>query len=186
MPTQVCLSYPIARPAIAALCSVPPSGNGKSTIRVIRRLLVDAYRITVGFVFKRVTTDALICRQCLLLWWGTEGIDADLARYQGYFDRDSKVTLDVTDLSKKLPSRNLDDRGRAPFVNDLPPCLVVGATDDFIVDRVANAETAAYYGLDDDGTVYVDSPHDVMLGRNWRNGADVLKKWIEEKVVGGK
>jgi hypothetical protein len=180
---------------IVSMCSVPPSGNGKSTMRVVRRSLKDAYRITVGFVLKKVNTDASICRQC---FFGGEpkhlddnnpttvddlGVsDDDLARYQSYFARDSKATLDVSDLSRRLPSKHTDKDGRAPFVNDLPPCLVVGATDDFIVDQVANEETAKYYGLEK--PIYVDSPHDVMLTRKWENGAKVLKTWIEENVLG--
>jgi pimeloyl-ACP methyl ester carboxylesterase len=175
---------------IASLCSVPPSGNGKSTLRLMRRSLRDAYQITVGFVLKKVNTDVSICRQC---FFGGEakvdgtiddfGVsDDDIVRYQGYFARDSKIVLDVSDLSRRLPSKHVDDNGRAPFVTYLPPCLVVGAKDDFIVDEVANMETAKYYGVD--CPVYVDSPHDIMLTRKWQNGALVLKEWIENKVLG--
>jgi Alpha/beta hydrolase family len=176
---------------IASICSVPPSGNGKSTMRVLRRSFRDAYRITVGFVLKKVNTDVSICRDC---FFGGEpkvlddsslddfGVSAeDVTRYQGYFERDSKATLDVSDLSRRLPSKDVDKQGRAPFVSDLPPCLVVGANDDFIVDRVANLETANYYGLEK--PIYVDSPHDVMLGRKWKNGAQTLHHWIEQEVL---
>jgi hypothetical protein len=176
---------------IASLCSVPPTGNVPGTFRTLRRSIRDAYRITVGFVLKKVNTDASICRQCFfggepkILEDGTAddfGVsDEDVARYQSYFERDSKAVLDVSDLSKRLPAKNADGNGRAPFVRDLPPCLVVGAKDDFIVDEVANKETATYYGLDD--PIYVDSPHDVMLTRKWQNGADVLKEWIQEKIL---
>ena len=176
---------------MASMCSVAPSGNGKSTMRVMWRSLKDAYRITVGFVAKRVNTDASICRQCFfggepkLLEDGTlddMGVsDEELARYQSYFERDSKAVLDVMDLSKVLPSKEVDKEGRAPFAQELPPCLVVGASDDFIVDNVAVMETTKYYGLDE--PVYVDSPHDVMMTRKWRNGADALKAWIEQDVL---
>jgi alpha-beta hydrolase superfamily lysophospholipase len=176
---------------IVSVCSVAPSGNGPSTMRVLRRSFKDAYRITVGFVLKKVNTDPSICRQC---FFGGKPIvmddstiddlgvsDEDLARYQSYFERDSRATLDVMDLSKQLPSRRVDKEGRAPFVNDLPPSLVIGATDDFIVDQVANEETAKYYGLDK--PTFVDSPHDIMLTRKWENGAKVLESWIEENVL---
>jgi hypothetical protein len=173
---------------IISMCSVPPSGNGKSTIRVIRRSFTDAYRITIGFVLKKVITDESICRQCFFGGDGGDGDDNidiednisgnDIKRYQSYFERDSKATLDVTDLSKVLPSKNVDTHtGRASFVSKLPPCLVIGATDDFIVDEISNMETANYYGIDE--PVYIDSPHDVMLGPKWRNGANTLKDWIE-------
>lgn len=174
---------------IATFCSTPPSGNGPSTFRVIHRSLRDAYRITVGFVLKKVNTDASICRQC---FFGGEVIrddggnivndhgvtDDDVERYQTYFTRDSKAVLDVSDLSRCLPSKSTDANGRAPFVTQLPPCLVVGAQDDFIVDTIGNQESATYYGLEE--TVFIDSPHDVMLGKNWKAGADVLKEWLEK------
>lgn len=176
---------------IVTFCSTPPSGNGPATLRVLRRSLRDAYRITVGFVLKKVTTDASICRDCFFggpVECDEDGnvkndhgvSDDDVARYQTYFALDSQVVLDVSDLSKRLPSKQTNEEGRASFVADLPPCLVVGAQDDFIVDEVGNRETAKYYGLDE--PVFVDSPHDVMLGKNWRNGALVLKEWLEKEV----
>ena len=187
------------------MCSVPPSGNGPSTMRVIRRSLKDALIITVGFVFKKVVTNEAICRQCF--FGGNDnndleedqenyqnGIsDADLKRYQHYFAQDSKVTLDITDLSNVLPSKHVvvvdvDDTsdtsndtrkaGQAPFAADLPPCFVMGATDDFIVDTVSNMETARYYGVDH--PIYIDSYHDVMLGSKWKKGAHILHEWLEE------
>lgn len=177
---------------IATFCSTPPSGNGPSTFRVIRRSLRDAYRITIGFVAKKVNTDTSICRQC---FFGGEVIrdddgniindhgvtDEDVARYQEHFLKDSKIVLDVADLSRRLPSELVDTNGKAPFVSDLPPCIVVGAKDDFIVDAIGNQETASYYGLDE--PVFVDSPHDVMLGKNWKEGANILREWIEQTVV---
>ena len=176
---------------IVSMCSVPPSGNSKTTMRYLRRSLIDTYRITVGFVLKKVITDDSICREC---FFGGEpqvldddnstiiddfGVsEEDLKRYQSYFERDSKATLDVSDLAKRAPSKTADAEGRAPFIADLPPCLVIGAKDDFIVDEIANIETATYYGVDK--PVYIDSPHDVMVGRKWRNGANALNEWIKE------
>jgi len=188
-PTKLKLSDMFS--GIATFCSTPPSGNGPSTFRVLRRSLRDAYRITVGFVAKKVNTDSSICRQC---FFGGEVVrdddgniindhgvsDDDVARYQEHFTKDSKIVLDVSDLSRRLPSKLVDGNGRAPFTSDLPPCLVVGAKEDFIVDGVGNQETASYYGLEE--PIFVDSPHDVMLGKNWKKGADVLKEWIEQAV----
>ena len=77
---------------IVSMSSVPPSGNSKTTMRYLRRSLIDTYRITVGFVLKKVITDDSICREC---FFGGEkqvledstiddfGVsDEDLARYQ--------------------------------------------------------------------------------------------------------
>jgi hypothetical protein len=74
-----------------------------------------------------------------------------------------------------------DKNGRAPFVDQLPPALVMGAKDDFLVDEIGLEETAAYFGLEQ--PLIVDSPHDVMLGAKWRNGADALDAWLAASII---
>lgn len=130
--------------------------------------------------------------------------DDDVQRYMGYFARDSAATIDMLDFAKQAPSFAAVEGGRAPFLvmNEkesdgiqkqkqeirIPPRLVIGATRDFIVDSTANQETAEYFTSNIDQravpVVEVDSPHDVMLGANWRNGAIALEKWLEQEVVG--
>jgi pimeloyl-ACP methyl ester carboxylesterase len=185
---------PLKRPfsGVVTICSVPPSGNGKMTMRFLRRSLVASWKITAGFAMKKCLTDASLCRQ---LFFGGEtfvkddgtiedyGVsDADVQRYQSYFARDSAATIDLLDLAKKLPSATTNADGRAAFVDDsFPPCLVMGASDDYLVDREGLEETARYFGLDE--PIIVDSPHDVMLGSKWENAASALKHWLQETVV---
>ncbi len=171
---------------IVMMCSVPPSGNGKMTMRYLRRSLMDSYKITIGFAMKRCLKNEDLCRQ--LFFGGSKKVlpdgsiddygvsDDDIKRFQQYFARDSKATIDILDLSKKLPSLQAID-GRAPFVNELPPCMVLGATGDFIVDKEGVDETATYFGVD--RPVIVDSPHDVMLGGKWENAAKELSCWLQ-------
>ncbi|GAX28414.1 hypothetical protein FisN_4Hh395 [Fistulifera solaris] len=176
---------------IVMMCSVPPSGNGKMTMRYLKRSLIDSWKITAGFAMKRVLTNDVLCRE---LFFGgmikaredgsveDYGIpDADVHRYQAYFARDSAATIDLLDLAKQLPSSATTSDGRASFVAQLPPCLVMGATDDMVVDREGIDETAKYFGLDD--YKMIDSPHDVMLGAKWQNAATALHQWIEDKVL---
>jgi len=196
---------------VVTICSVPPSGNGKMTLRYLRRSWRASWRITVGFAMKKCLTSTDLCRQ---LFFGGDKVvvetaagdendgtttkakivvddhglsDEDVERYQSYFARDSKATIDLIDLNKILPSSETDDSGRANFLQPsaaargnytLPPCLVMGAKDDYIVDREGLEETARYFGLVE--PLIVDSPHDVMLGRKWKNGAEALKTWLEE------
>lgn len=175
---------------MVTMCSVPPSGNGKMTLRYLRRSWMDSWKITAGFALKRCLTNQVLCRQ--LFFGGDKKIgdkgeviedygisDSDIQRYQTFFDEDSKSTIDLMDLAKQLPSFTAVD-GKAPFVERLPPCLVMGATDDMIVDREGLAETATYFGLE--GYQLVDSPHDVMLGTKWRNAADALDAWISTTI----
>jgi pimeloyl-ACP methyl ester carboxylesterase len=161
---------------VSLLCSVPPSGNGKMTMRFLLRSPIDSWKITSGFVIKKAITDKSICRTLFF----DDGIsEEEIEQYQQYFKRDAIATIDLIDLGKQLPSALVDRRtGRAPFVNKLPSTsLVVAAADDFIVDLEGSKECARYFGLDD--PIIVDSPHDVMLGQKWKNGADAILDWLQ-------
>ena len=56
--------------------------------------------------------------------------------------------------------------------------MVLGATRDFIVDSEGVEETARYFGVS--SPIFVDSPHDVMLGRNWEYSAEALATWLRD------
>jgi pimeloyl-ACP methyl ester carboxylesterase len=215
------LSPPVAADAAAAtapppivgvvtMCSVPPSGNGRMTLRYLRRSWKQSWKITAGFALKQCCDDAALCRD---LFFGGGGdnddndnsqavSDDDLKRYQAYFRRDSEATIDLVDLAKQLPIAKVSKMdGTAPFVSMLPPCLVVGASRDSIVDREGVLETARYFGVllpsseedndtneddtskDESGLVIVESPHDVMLGNDWRNGARAIERWLSRHVL---
>ena len=203
---------------VVTFCSVPPSGNGKVTMRYLRRSLIDSWKITAGIAMKRCLHNARLCRQ---LFFGGDVVvveepqdygattttrvvddhglsDADIERFQSYFARDSTAVIDILDLSRHLPSKatnaqtgralflsdasavsSLDGEGNASTVLSQLPVLVVGATQDFLVDQEALEETAQYFGLDG-LPLLVDSPHDVMLGAKWRNGADALSSWLSQ------
>mmetsp|Transcript_11710 Transcript_11710/g.17050 ORF Transcript_11710/g.17050 Transcript_11710/m.17050 type:complete len:468 (+) Transcript_11710:144-1547(+) len=169
---------------VALLCSVPPSGNTAMTARTMKRSLKDSWDITSGLAMKQVTSDVNLCRR--LFFGGSSGIDdmgisnADIRRYQKLFKKDSVVSLDLVDLQRKLPSSRTNNQGMAIYAYDLPPCLVVGASDDRIVDVEGVIESATYLGVPN--PVFVESSHDVMLGRRWRNCADLLLQWLDAAV----
>jgi hypothetical protein len=172
---------------VGLLCSVPPSGNGPMTLRYLLRSFKDSYKITVGFAMKKAIVDKTLCRE--LFFGGDEvesGIsDEQLEKYQSYFERDTVATIDLRDLAGKLPSKLVDKTsGKAPFADDLRSLalkpFVLGATGDFIVDKEGVIETCKYMGLDvQEDVKMIDSPHDVMLGAKWMNGAEAILKWIE-------
>eukprot|EP00815_Leptocylindrus_aporus_P001515 CAMPEP_0116072140 /NCGR_PEP_ID=MMETSP0322-20121206/14293_1 /TAXON_ID=163516 /ORGANISM="Leptocylindrus danicus var. apora, Strain B651" /LENGTH=291 /DNA_ID=CAMNT_0003560813 /DNA_START=339 /DNA_END=1214 /DNA_ORIENTATION=+ len=170
---------------LALLSSVPPSGNGKMTLRFLTRSLKTSWKITAGFAFKQAITDASLCRELFFespTDFGDKrnGLsDEDIVRVQTKFRRDSAATIDLVDLSKKLPSDNTID-GIANFIYEKKfehPSLVVGAYDDFIVDKEGLRESALYLGIENE-IVMIDSSHDVMLGLKWRNGAEALENWL--------
>lgn len=170
----------------ALFCSVPPSGNGKMTLRFLRESLRNSWKITAGLAMKKCITDSDLCRD---LFFSTKddptgGIsDEDINRFQSYFARDTVAIINLDDLAKQLPSAACDSNGQAPFVtqSNFVPALVVGAQDDFIVDKVGVEETATFFGLQ--SPTFIDSAHDVMLGSKWRNGAEVLIKWLSDEVM---
>lgn len=164
---------------VASLCSVPPSGNGKMILRFLKRSLVDSWKITTGLAMKKCITDEKLCRE-LFFDEDDDGIsNEDLKRFQGYFMRDTIATIDLANLAKQLPINHVNGNGKAVFLPNQLPSLVIGAKDDFIVDDVGVQETAKYYGVE---PVFVDSPHDIMLGSKWFNGANALKRWLEDEV----
>ena len=56
--------------------------------------------------------------------------------------------------------------------------MVLGASDDFIVDMEGLIESADYLGKGNDEIKVVDSSHDVMIGSKWVNGAKALEEWL--------
>ena len=173
---------------IVVMCSVPPSGNGKMTLRFLQRSLTDSWKITTGFAMKKCIESEPLCRD--LFFGGQRGDNGnnddfgvstnDIQRYQSYFKRDTEAIIDVVDLMKNLPSKNAI-AGKAPFLDQCPPCIVVGASRDFIVDRAGLDETATFFGVET--PTIVDSPHDIMLGRNWKNGADVIDSFVRNEII---
>ena len=165
------------------------------TMRYLRRSFQASWRITAGFAMKRCLQSTVLCRQ---LFFGGDKVlaadgvtvlddhgisDADVERYQSYFARDSVATIDLFDLAKILPSSRTNPDGVADFLersSHVPPCFVMGASDDYIVDREGLEETARYFGLEE--PLVVNSPHDVMLGKRWENGAKALQEWLEQQT----
>ena len=194
---------------VIMLCSVPPSGNGPMTVRFLKRSIVQSWKITAGFALKRCVKNSDLCRDLFFggpkkqkLITSTTGLiqddddhgvsDDDIIRYQSYFKRDTTATIDVGDFVRQLPSKNWID-GLAPFLPNLPKSstslpsssssssapvvLVCGATRDFLVDQQGVEETAKYFGVYP--PTMIDSPHDVMIGRNWEKGASVIYNWLQ-------
>ena len=83
----------------------------------------------------------------------------------------------ISDVKKHLPSKKALKDGKAPNYQDLPPCMVLGASDDFIIDQQATEETARCFHVKK--PCFVDFSHDVMLAKKWINSAKELEMWLE-------
>ena len=187
---------------IVMMCAVPPSGTGQISSRFLRQFQFRrTQKLIAAFAMRKILTDASLCRD---VFFGGQAAAAtttqanttksggkdgdvkiddngvseqDIARYQEYFKRDSEALLDVSDVAKHLPSKKALKDGKAPNYQDLPPCMVLGALDDFIMDRQATEEMARYFNVEK--PCFVDSPHDVMLTKKWINSAKELEKWLD-------
>lgn len=140
------------------------------------------------------------------------------------FKKDSKASLDLISLSEQLPSKLITPDGVASWINGgqsvttsrssygakasrssgdgsvIPARLVIGAENDFIVDRQGVEETAVYMGLKGlfgensvidtsnstvilttSGAVLIpDMYHDIMLGSKWGRACIVIADWLKE------
>ncbi|CAM9287155.1 unnamed protein product, partial [Hapterophycus canaliculatus] len=158
----------------AFLCSVPPSGNGPMTKRFIKQRPVMAVKIVLGFVFKMAVYWPWLARD---LFFCQSLEQSALKRYMSCFKADSKNGLDLGDLRGQLPSRKTDGDGRATWVQQAPPRLVIGAGRDSIVDEAGVKEMAIF--LDTEHIMLPTVPHEVMLGPDWPLGAARLLQWLE-------
>eukprot|EP00521_Asterionellopsis_glacialis_P019925 CAMPEP_0195322058 /NCGR_PEP_ID=MMETSP0708-20121125/7088_1 /TAXON_ID=33640 /ORGANISM="Asterionellopsis glacialis, Strain CCMP134" /LENGTH=316 /DNA_ID=CAMNT_0040388817 /DNA_START=12 /DNA_END=959 /DNA_ORIENTATION=+ len=155
---------------MALLCSFPPTGMNTMVARTMRRSLLDSWKLIKGMGMKKAVSDVSLCRN---LFFACDETEEDITRYQIYLKRDIHTGLDMSDLKKQLPLQS-DQNGKASFGNRVPKILVLGASNDFIVDEKGVSETANFLGVE---PVMVDSPHDVMLGRKWQESADTIINW---------
>ena len=114
------------------------------------------------------------------------------------FQTDSRVGLDLIDLNAALPSiTSTDPDGRASWLanpqfdlprtentticneSSIPSRLVIGCSKDFIVDEQGFEETAFYLGCEP-AVILPGLYHDLMLGPNWRQSADVIATWLSK------
>lgn len=184
--TSSSVNLPIS--GVVSICCLPPSGNGKMTMRFLKRSLKDSWKVTSGLAMKKCITNGQLCRE-LFFDEDSAKVDGitndDLTRIQERFEMDTIATIDLVDLAKQLPSIHTDKDGKAKFLEDNStsstslPSLVLGAKDDFIVDREGVLELAKYYGVE---AVMVSSPHDAMLGFRWRNAADKVKAFLDAEI----
>jgi len=108
----------------AFLCSVPPSGNGPMTVRFLKRDLLLALKIVLGFVAKKASQWDWLCRE---LFFTPALPPALLRQYMERLALDSVVGIDVKDFLKELPSLKADEEtGMGRWVGQVPHRLVIG------------------------------------------------------------
>ena len=166
--------------SMALLCSVPPSGITKMSLRALRKNPARGWRIMQGLAMKKAVSNPKLCRQ---LFFDEEVSDEKLNTYMTKFQEDSRVTMDLKDLSNKLPMHATDEDGCSTYIKNgvlQAKGLVIGGTEDYIVDSEAVKETATFLCASSkmvDGAV-----HDIMLTNCWLDVAKELEVWLNSVV----
>jgi len=167
--------------SIAVLCSMPPSGITKMSLRALRRNPLKGWRIMRGLAMKRATTTPKLCRS---LFFDEETQEEDIHRYMSRFQEDSRVTIDLHELADKLPALATGADGCSTNIRRGAlkyQALVLGAEKDFIVDADALAEAARFF--DTKAVTVKGAVHDVMLAQCWNDVAKEIERWLSDIVA---
>jgi len=123
--------------------------------------------VTFSLAAKAFATSLSLCRET---FFSRDMSDLQVERYQELLKNSSSVPLfDLRKLNAALP---------VPLPPEhAPPVLVMGATDDFIVDVQGLNETAEFYNV---SPVIVEGvAHDMMLDISWKKGSRAILSWLE-------
>ncbi|XP_072958715.1 uncharacterized protein [Typha angustifolia] len=158
--------YPALAGAVL-VCSVPPSGNSGLVWRYLLTKPVAAIKVTLSLAAKAFANSLSLCKET---FFSSEMEDHIVLRYQGLMKESSKVPLfDLKKLNASLPVPSIP--------RNSIKLLVMGASNDFIVDTEGLCETAKFYDVQ---PVNVEGlAHDMMLDCSWEKGAEVILSWLK-------
>ncbi|KAJ7975741.1 Alpha/beta hydrolase family protein [Quillaja saponaria] len=146
------------------ISSVPPS------VGLVWRYLfskpIAAFKVTRSLAGKAFQSSLPLCKETFF----SSTMEDDLVlRYQQLMKESSRMPLfDLRKLNASLPVPSLP--------NSSVEILVLGASDDFIVDAEGLRETGRFYGV---SPVCVEGvAHDMMLDSSWEKGAKVILSWL--------
>ncbi|GAB5372366.1 hypothetical protein AAMO2058_001658900 [Amorphochlora amoebiformis] len=161
---------------VALLCSVPPYGNGPMTKRFMEsRGWRTVWDITRGFVLKDGSKDAALCKK---FFFSEEMSEDEVEKHRTRIQQDANPFFDLNSVSRRLPSLHSRESVVSDWVVGNPSLerLVVGASDDFLVDHKGIQDTAQFLGVP---PLFVKGAHDVMLDVGWKENANVIADWLE-------
>ncbi|KAI6676195.1 hypothetical protein NL676_036991 [Syzygium grande] len=149
------------------VCSVPPSGNSGIVWRYLFTKPIAAFKVTRSLAAKGFQTSLPLCKET---FFSAAMEDHLVQHYQELMKESSQMPLfDLRQLNASLPVPSVPKSS--------VELLVVGATDDFIVDAQGIRETGEYYDVP---PICVEGvAHDMMLDCSWEKGADVLLSWLK-------
>ncbi|KAJ6707635.1 hypothetical protein OIU85_027950 [Salix viminalis] len=148
------------------VCSVPPSGNSGLVWRYLFSKPVAAFKVTRSLAAKAFQTNLSLCKETFF----TSTMEDHLVkRYQALMKESSRMPLfDLRKLNSSLPVPSVPKSSIE--------VLVLGASDDFIVDTEGLNETGRFYGV---SPICVEGvAHDMMLDCSWEKGARAILSWL--------
>ena len=147
----------------ALLCSVPPGGIRRSSLRVARHHPLAMLRVNLTLSLVPLIEDIHIAHQLL------SSPATPLERFRPYHERlrDESFRAFLDMLALGLPGRPTT---RAPV-------LVMGAGDDFLFDEHDVRATARAYGVDP--VIIPGIGHSVQLEPAWESFAARLAAWLD-------
>ncbi|CAL5032569.1 unnamed protein product [Urochloa decumbens] len=150
------------------VCSVPPSGNSGLVWRYLLTKPVAAVKVTLSLAAKAYANSLSLCKET---FFSPQMDDGLVLRYQALMKKSSKLPLfDLRKLNSALPVPSVPD--------NTTEILVMGASNDFIVDSEGLSETSRFYGVQ---PVCVEGvAHDMMLDSSWEKGAEIILTWLEK------
>ncbi|KAJ8622862.1 hypothetical protein MRB53_031391 [Persea americana] len=160
-------SHPTLSGAVL-VCSVPPSGNSGLVWRYLLSKPFAAFKVTLSLAAKAFATSLPLCKET---FFSAEMEEHLVQRYQELLKESSKIPLfDLKKLNASLPPPSVPKNS--------VQILVMGASDDFIVDAEGLAETAQFYGVSPECMEGV--AHDMMLDVSWEKGAQLILSWLND------
>ncbi|KAM0825455.1 hypothetical protein ACQ4PT_069544 [Festuca glaucescens] len=165
-----CLQEPLHPKLSGAVlvCSVPPSGNSGLVWRYLLTKPIAAVKVTLSLAAKAYANSLPLCKET---FFSSQMDDELVLRYQGLMKDSSKLPLfDLRKLNASLPVPST--------ANGTLEVLVMGASNDFIVDAEGLSETARFYNVQ---PVCVEGvAHDMMLDCSWEKGAKIILSWLDK------
>ncbi|KAL5214355.1 hypothetical protein ABZP36_003507 [Zizania latifolia] len=153
---------------VVLVCSVPPSGNSGLVWRYLLTKPVAAVKVTLSLAAKGYANSLSLCKET---FFSPELDDGLVERYQRLMKDSSKLPLfDLRKLNASLPV--------ASVPNNTVDILVMGASNDFIVDAEGLSETARFYNVEPVSVKGI--AHDMMLDCSWDKGAGIILSWLEK------
>lgn len=148
------------------VCSVPPSGNSGLVWRYLFSKPIAAFKVTRSLAAKGFQTSLPLCKETFF----SEHMEDHLVlRYQELMKESSRMPLfDLRKLNASLPVPSVPKSSIE--------VLVIGASDDFIVDAAGLSETGSFYGV---SPLCIEGvAHDMMLDCSWEKGAKEILSWL--------